>query len=318
MNEGNNRSAYFDIRLSLYHIIKQLVTIIILALIIKHAFCDTILIKTDQMTPVIQNGDRVIFSKFKYSSPFKIFFNPRYKELIIFDHPHFKKKTGCLRIAGKPGDSISIQNGAFSIINKPEISFSQKPANEATLPSEYSPRDTMQLFRIPTKGDIFNMDTLSIRDYILLYLMIKQENPQNNYTLQPLLYIDDSLTNDYFIKGFALYKGKFSAINDTFYSDWFFWDRLEAYLHSTNTDSKIELTFSLQENQSPIKQYTMKREFYFLLADNWCKGYDSRYFGPLISSSIRGKVVGILWSFTPRISGTRALRIRRIFKIIQI
>lgn len=316
MNNGNNRVAHSDIRIILYRTVKQLALIILLALIIKYAFCDTALIETDQMTPAIQNGDRVLLSKIKYTSPFKVLFSPRYKDLIIFNHPYFVNKTGCLRTAGKPGDVVTIQNGILSIINRPDISFVQKPANEETLPSEYSPRDTMQLFRIPKTGDIFNMDTLCIRDFIFLYLMIKQENPQNSYPLQPLLYIDDSLTNDYIIKDFSLYTGKFSAISDTFYTDWFFWDRLKAYLSSANTDSEIELTFSLLENQSPVKQYTIKKDFYFLLSDNWCKGYDSRYFGPIVSTSIKGKVVGILWSFTPRKSGTRALRIRRIFKII--
>ena len=316
MNNGNNRVAYFDIRTIIYRTVKQLSLIILIALIVKYAFCDTVLIETDQMTPVIQNGDRVILSKIKYASPVKALFNPRHKDLIIFDHPHFVNKVSCLRIAGKPGDVITIQNGTLLIFDKPEITFVQKPVNEETLPSEYSPRDTMQLFRIPITGDNIDMDTLSIRDFIFLYMMIKQENPQNNYTLQPLLYIDDSLTNDYIIKDFSLYKGKFSAVSDTFYTNWFFWDRLEAYLSSTNMDSNIELTFTLLENQSPIKQYTIKKAFYFLLSDNWCKGYDSRYFGPIIAASIKGKVVGILWSFTPRTSGTRALRIRRIFKII--
>lgn len=316
MNNGHNRVPHFDIRIILYRTVKRLALIILLALIIKYAFCDTVLIGTDQMTPAIQDGDRVLLSKIKYASPFKVFFSPRHKDLIVFNHPHFKNKAGCLRIAGKPGDVVSIQNGTLSIINRPEISFNQKAVNEETLPSEYSPRDTMRLFRIPQTGDIINMDTLCIRDYIFLFLMIKQENPQNIYTLQPLLYIDDSLTNDYIIKDFSLYTGKFSAIPDTFYADWFFWDRLEAYLSSANSDSNIDLTFSLLENQSPIKQYTIKKDFYFLLSDNWRMGFDSRYFGPILETAIKGKVVGILWSFTPLKSGTRALRIRRIFKII--
>ena len=316
MKNGNNRATYYDIRLTLYRIVKQLALIILIALIIKYAFCDTVLIETDQMTPVIQNGDRVILSKSKYASPLKVLSSPRHKELIVFDHPHFADKVSCLRIAGKPGDGITIQNGILSIIDKPDLSFAQKPANEETLPAEYSPRDTMQLFRIPKTGDDIDMDTLCIRDFIFLYLMIKQENPENNYTLQPLLYIDDSLTNDYIIRDFSLYTGKFSAISDTFYADWFFWNRLEAYLSSIYMDGKIELTFTLLENQSPIKHYTVKKDFYFLLSDNWCKGFDSRYFGPIIETAIKGKVVGILWSFTPPTSGTRALRIRRIFKII--
>ena len=316
MNSENNRVTYSDIRLVLYRTVKQLILIILLALIVKYAFCDTVLIRTDQMTPIIQNGDRVLFSKIKYTSPLKPFFRPRYKDLIIFKHPYYINKLSCLRIAAKPGDIITIENGIFSIANKPDTSFIQKSPDEETLPSEYSPRDNMPVFQVPKAGDNIALDTLSIRNFIFLYSIIKQENPHKHYNFKPQLYIDDSLTNDYFIKDFTLYTGMLSAIPDSFYSDWFFWDRLKAYLISSNVESRIELVFLLFNNQSPIKHYKIKKDFYFFLSDNWYKGHDSRYFGPIISTAIKGKVVGIIWSFTPDKPGKRALRIRRIGKII--
>ena len=316
MTFENHRVTYSDIRIVLYRVVKQLFLFILLALIVKYALCDTVLIRTDQMTPIIQNGDRVLFSKIKYVSPLKSFFHPRYKDLIIFKHPHYINKSSCLRIAAKSGDIITLENGIFSIANKPDISFIQKSPDEETLPAEYSPRDNMHIFQVPNIGDTIALDTLSIRNLIFFYSMIKQENPHKQYNFKPQLYIDDSLTNDYFIKDFTLYTGMFNAIPDSLYFDWFFWDRLKAYLISSNADNRIVVVFLFLDNQTPIKKYKIKKDFYFLLSDNWCRGYDSRYFGPVISTSIKGKAIGILWSFTPGKPGKRALRFRRIGKFI--
>lgn len=317
MNIGYDRSNHSDLRMTIYRAVKQLLLIVLLCFIVKYALCDTVLIKTDQMAPAIQKGDRVLLSKIQFVAPLKWIFSPRRKKPIIFNLPHSTHKKGCLRIVGKPGDIVTIKQGVFSIVDKPEIVFSPKLAEEDILPAEYSPRDNMDLFHIPEKGNTIALDTLSIRDFIFLYSMIRQENPHKTYTFKPLLYIDDSLTNDYFIKDFSLFTGKFNAIPDTFVNDWLFWNRLEAYLVSSFENKKIDLRFSLLNNQSPVMHYKIKQSSYFLLSDDWCKGYDSRYFGPVSSTFMKGRVVAILWSFTPGVSGIRAFRGRRICKIVK-
>ncbi len=317
MTTEKNTVKHFDLRMAIYRSIKQLLGIVLFGLIIKFAFCDTFLIKSDQMEPVIQNGDRVILSRTPTTVPLKWISPLTHSDLIIFNYPHHSKKPGNLRIAGKPGDNVIIQEGILSILNKPGLSFVHKHSEEETLPKEYSPRDNMGHYRIPKKGESIALDTLSIRDFIFLYSMILQENPKKHYTFQPRLFIDDSLSNEYFIKDFPLYAGSFNAIPDSLFTNWFFWDRLKAYLIASNNDNKMRIAFSILDDEVPIVNYTIRKSFYFLISDSWCTGYDSRYWGPVAATAIEGKIVGILWSFAPDASGIKSLRGRRICKIIK-
>lgn len=317
MKNSDDQHSYTDLRLTLYVAIKNILIIFCIGFILKLALCDTVHINSDQMTPTIQHGDQVIISKARYKPPLKFLFSPKKMNPIIYNHPYKSDKKGCLRIAGLPGDHIIIKEGILSVNNRPNSYFSHKDQGISILPHEYSPRDNMLLYRVPKKMEIINLKNLSIRDYIFMYSIIKQENPQNNYELKPLLYLDDSLDNEFLISDFSLYAGKFNAIPDSFSYDFFFWDRLQAYLISTTEKEKVNLTFTILTNKVPITKYQIKHDFYFLISDNWSKGLDSRYFGPICRTYIDGTVIGVLWSFTPDESGNFNLRSRRIGKIIK-
>ncbi len=319
MNTGNQQihNKHFDLRIALYRAAKQFLVILILGLIIKYAFCDSVLVKTDQMTPIIQKDDRILFSKIKYVLPLKWICKPRRGDVVIFNYPNLQKKTGCLRIAGRPGDIISIKDGAFSILNKPEIPSVKIQSKEEFLPPEYSSRDNMKPFRIPIKGDTIKFDTLCVRDFILMYSIVIRENPKKNYKLDPLLYIDDSLTKDYIINNFALYNGMFSDIPDTFFVNWFFWERLEKHIISSNEDKRNYIKLSLLSDSLTVTNYKIKKNFYFLLSDDWYGGYDSRYFGPVCLTCIKGRVICTLWSFSTDKSGNGSFRWERICKIVK-
>jgi len=317
MHGEAHHHKHVDLRLIIYRSLKQFALILAIGFIIQFTLCDTVLINTDQMGPGILKGDRVILSRAPVVAPLKWFKGLRYNDLVVFSHPHYKGKNSCLRIAGFPGDTIKVEQGSLSLANRPDLTFSKKHEEEETLPAVYSPRDNMEPFRIPQKGDTIDFDSLHIRDLIFFYSIIKQENPKNKYMLKPTLLIGDSITNDYIIEDFPLYSGKFSAIPDSLFSDWFFWDRLKAFLRATHTEESVFLSFSLLEERSIVDRYVIKKIFVFLLSDEWCRGYDSRYFGPVAANAIKGKVAGILWSFSPDTLGVRGLRGRRIFKIIK-
>jgi signal peptidase I len=291
--------------------------IVILSIIVKFSFCDTIRIKTDQMAPTVVNGDRIILSKNHYAAPMKFILSPQYTNIVAFKHPHFNEMIGCLRITGKPGDRIAIKKGIFTIAGKPKHTISSNHSDEDLLPGKYSPRDNMISFYIPQKGDTILPDTMGIRDIIFIYSMMKQENPTNPYRLKPALHVDDSLNNDYLIKDFSLYTGRFNNIPDSLFSDWLFWKNLQSYFDLYVEDKKIKLSFSIMEHQKMITEYIVKQNFYFLLSDSWDFGYDSRYFGPICQSVIFGRVTGVIWSFAPDKSAFSALRPRRICKILK-
>jgi signal peptidase I len=316
MNGESHQRKHIDLRIALYRALKQFVLILAVGWLLQYALCDTVLIRTDQMEPTILRGDRVLLLKTSTAAPFKWFINLRHRDLVVFRHPHLTGKNCCLRVAGIPGDTVTVVRGSLTITNRPDLTFVKKQDEEETLPPEFSPRDNLAPLRIPQKGDTVDSDSLSMRDLIFFYSMIQQENPKKKYTLRPTLVIDDSITNDYIIKDFPLYAGVFSAIPDSLFTDWFFWDRLNAYLTTSHTESRVLLTFSLLEDQFLVDRYVIKKRYYFLLSDTWCRGYDSRYFGPVAANTVKGKVIGILWSFSGDRPGIKGLRGRRIFKII--
>jgi signal peptidase I len=310
-------STYTDFRLAFYRILKQVLIILIIGFFLKIICFDSYIIDSRQMEPTLLRGDRVLISKLRYSPIFKNILSPKHTDPVIFIQPHMENRRGCLRIAGKPGDHINIENGQIYIVNQPHVKFPFIKNKGDILPYEFSPRDNMLEYHIPQKKDVIFFDTLNIKNLIFLYSIIVQENMDENYTLHPRLYINDTLNNDFFIKDFSLFTGKFGDISDSLNSQWFFWDRLFAYLISTADDKKVDLKFSILKGEKSIKQYTIKSDFYFLISDNWEDGFDSRYFGPVMKELIEGKIIAVLWSFDPEKGKGMSFRGRRIARIIQ-
>ena len=310
-------STHTDFRFALYRILKHVLIIFIIGFVLKFVFFDSYVIDSRQMEPTVLQGDRVLLSKLHYSSILKKILSPKYTDPVIFNHPHKENIKGCLRIAGKPGDLINIENGQLYLVNHPHVTFHFKKSKGEILPYEFSPRDNMLRYYIPQKNEIITLDTLNIKALIFLYSIIVQENRDENYTLHPKLYLNDSLNNNYYIKDFSLFTGKFSDISDSLNIQWFFWDRLLAYLISTVDNKKVDLKFSITGGNKNIKHYTVNNDFYFLISDNWENGFDSRYFGPVMKELIEGKIIAVLWSFDHQKSEGISFRGRRIARIIQ-
>ncbi len=304
-----------DLRIVVYRFVKQIAVLALCGLAVKLTLLDTVAIRTDQMMPTLGDGDRALFSRTAYAAPLSWFARSRRHAPVVFRHPQDGDGMGCLRIAGLPGDIVSISNGSLSVLNEPLVPHLGKDDSTETLPADYSPRDWLDPFYLPKPGDTFRLDTLALRDFIFLWAVIRQENPSAKYALQPWLHIDDSLFNDYFITEFSLYQGPFSAIPDELANRWFFWNRLQQYLADAMPEKEVRLTFSVLRGGSAVTSYRVRRPYYFLVADNWRDGFDSRYFGPIARPLIKGTVVCILWSIDPErgiLSGIRGERTCRM------
>jgi len=311
------RAAPFDLRILIYRILKQLVIIGLVALAVKLTLLDTVLVRTNQMEPSIANGDRVLLWRAAYAAPLKWFVNPRRHAPVVFRHICGDAGSGCLRIAGKPGDVVSISNAVLSVLNEPTVPHLGRPDSSAeSLPPEYSPRDWLEPYYIPRPGERLRLDTLALRDFIFAWAIIRQENPAGSFILQPWLHINDSLAKDYFITDFSLYRGPFNAVPQDLSSQWFFWDRLLIYLQAAHQGKKVELKLSIMTKGTAVVEYRVKEPYYFLIADNWREGFDSRYFGPVGEHRMLGTVVCALWSFEPGRRFPFGLRGRRICRII--
>jgi signal peptidase I len=306
-----------DLRIAVYRVVKFFVLLIALALTIKFFLFDTILIRTDQMRPTLFDGDRACLLRVPFFWPFRRMILPPRSAPVIFKHPLFPQKLECLRVAGLPGDSIVIRQGRFFVINDREATFGKQLAADDVLPIEFAPRDSMGPYRMPGRGDTIKLDSLSLRDFFYACAMIQQENPRAVCQVRADLFIDGKPSNDFKITNFALYNGALDAVPKKFEYDWFFWDRLKEYFSHTLNGKDVALVFSLSKNGAHVFRYCLKENFVFLLADDWRKGFDSRYYGPVRAASIKGRVVCVLWSVNKPEKGIGFLRMDRLIKIVK-
>jgi signal peptidase I len=269
------------------------------------------------MEPTLQAGDRVVVFKTFHAWPLSALFVPLRKSPVVFDNPQQAGKPSCLRVAAVSGDSIAVSSGKCLIINKHSAAFSSKSPLEEMLPPDYSPRDSMPLYRMPRKGTSVSLDSLSLRDFFFAASLIRQENPKDMFEVKPALFVDGAPKDSLYLRDFYLYKGPLDSVPAKFEYDWFFWDRMRDYLVISYTGKDVFLGFVLWRNGARMMDYTFKKSCIFLVADDWQKGFDSRYFGPVVASSVKGRVICVLWSFGKGVEGKSYFRINRTFKIIK-
>jgi signal peptidase I len=315
MNSGFHQRNPVDTRVVIYRIAKQLAAVVVLALAAKYAIVDAVRVGTDQMAPTIENGDRVLLSRLAYAAPLKWILNPARRSCVVYRQPFGPRAYGCLRIAAVSGDSIRADSGKL-VLSKTHSTVAALPPNESVLSPLYSPRDFMAPLRIPKRGETITLNGLSLRDFFFIVSMIRQENSDIRYTIKPALVIDGRNERNFRIGDFALYKGPIDSVGQKNMFDWFFWDKLSQYLGYVLSGHTVGLTFELLQNNERLYSYTVKSQFVFLIADNWVYGNDSRYFGPVKESLIRGRAAAVLWSFAPW-GSVPELRWGRIGKLIK-
>jgi hypothetical protein len=137
------------------------------------------------------------------------------------------------------------------------------------------------------------------------------------FEVKPALFVDGAPKDSLYLRDFYLYKGPLDSVPAKFEYDWFFWDRMRDYLVISYTGKDVFLGFVLWRNGARMMDYTFKKSCIFLVADDWQKGFDSRYFGPVVASSVKGRVICVLWSFGKGVEGKSYFRINRTFKIIK-
>lgn len=306
-----------DGRIILYRIVKYTALVALFVLAIKFLLLDTVLVRTDQMEPTLLDGDRVIVFKTFHAWPFSALLVPHRKSPVVFANLQQAGKPSCLRVAAVSGDSIVFSSGKCLILNKHAAAFSSKSPFEELLPPDYSPRDSMPVYRMPRKGTKVSLDSLSSRDFFFAASLIRQENPKEFFGVKPAAFVDGAPKDSLFLKDFYLYKGRLDSVPAKYEYDWFFWDRVRDYLVKSYSGKDVFLGFVLARNGARMYDYTFKKTCIFLVADDWQKGFDSRYFGPVVSSSVKGRVICVLWSFGKDVEGKSYIRINRTFKIIK-
>lgn len=314
---NGKRAAPLDGRVITYRIVKFAVIVLLCAAAIKLFVLDTVLVRTDQMEPALADGDRVLVLKLLRVWPLSELFLPSRASPVVFANPVIGGKPSILRVAAVSGDSVVIRRGSCRILNKRTVARSSLPAGEEPLPPEYSPRDSMPLYVVPAKGTTVALDSLPLRDFFFAAALIRQEHPGERFSVRPLVFVNGAAADTLYTRDFSLYKGRIDSVPAQYEFDWFFWDRMRDYLSHSQTGKEVTLAFSLLRSGQQMYGYTFTKSCIFLLADDWQKGFDSRYFGPVVASSVKGRAVCVLWSFGPPGSGELRLKANRFFRIIK-
>jgi hypothetical protein len=306
-----------DARIAVYRFVKYIVLVSLCAVFVKTVLLDTIVIDTDQMAPTLLAGDRALVFRAPVVRP--MFGLPAVARgmPVVAMHPLLQKKLACLRVAAVGGDSIFIGGGVLQIVNCPGRFFGGAVRPADVLLPEFAPRDSMKAYRLPRKGDAINLDSLPLRDFFFAAAMIRQERPRAAFEIKTVLTIDGKNADDIPMTNFSLFKGTVAAVPEKYQWDWFFWDRLRSYWTRAETGKKVALSFELYDNTGRLSKFVFRESFIFLIADDWEKGYDSRYFGPVAASSVKGSIVSVLWSITPHEGLFGPLRTDRIIKIVK-
>jgi signal peptidase I len=315
-NDGNTIPVK-DRRIALFHGIIGAICLLLVGVMVKSCGIDTTVVHGNQMNPTLLKGDRILFFRTPYLPVFRSFRKSRIGIPVIFRDPSMPTKRNSLRIAGLPGDTVLVDSGTISLLNKSSIFPDIDNDTTEILPPDFSPRDFFKPYRIPAPGDTFDFSKLRLRDFFFAASVVGQENPEKIVDIKPELVLDDTVANDYIITDFSLYKGPFDSIPERFHTDWFFWERLREYIRLVNKEREVTIQFSLLQNESPLDSYVVRNSFIFLIADNWDHGFDSRYFGPVRTSLIEGKIFGVLWSFRAGENGKKRIRSGRIGKMIR-
>jgi signal peptidase I len=304
-----------DSRIILYKVIRQLVLIVLVALLIKSCITDSIAIRGRQMAPTLLNGDQILVSKFTNLPYLREIIKPSIGKPVIYYNTLNRKERFCARIAGISGDTITIDSGIVYNSRNGVVALKGREKASVVLPANFSPRDFYNNYRIPSRGDIVYPDSLTLRDFFSAVAVIRQENPKSRITVKQDLYIDDTLSNDYFIKEFSLYKGTLDTLPLKYDFDWFFWDRLTQYINVTAEDYAVDIRFTVNIDSVPVSKYVVKEDYVFMLADNWSDGLDSRYTGPVMRKTIIGNVFFVIWS--RKIGEGGGINFKRIGRIIR-
>jgi signal peptidase I len=304
-----------DSRIILYKVIRQLVLIVLVALLIKSCFVDSIAIRGSQMAPTLLIGDQTLVSKFTSLPYLREIIKPSIGKPVIYANALNRKERFCMRVAGIAGDTIAIDSGVVYNSKNGIVALKGREKASVVLPANFSPRDFYNNYRIPSRGDILYPDSLTLRDFFSAVAVIRQENPKSIVTVNQDLYIDDTLSNDYYIKEFSLYKGTLDTLPSKYDFDWFFWDRLTQYINVTTEDYAVDIRFTVNIDSVPVSKYVVKEDYVFMLADNWSDGLDSRYTGPVMRKTITGNVFFVIWSWNIAEGG--GINFKRIGRIIR-
>ena len=278
--------------------IKAVIIAFIAAILLKTFILEADKIPTTSMENTLMAGDIVLINKASYSVN-----TPRYIPLTYIGIPHFR-----LFALGRP------EHNDVIVFKFPGFNNQLYPGSDVDYIKRVigCPGDTVKIVnrvvyingvrQIPPRTAIISKSDIKkkgIRGYEI-YPPHKNWN-EDNYG--PLV---------------VPYKGEVIDINPENIPRW------QAIIDRELNKKAVSVEGSvITINGTPVRKYTIQKNYYFVLGDNRSNSLDSRFWGFVPDDDIIGKAVLIYWSYIPDAVNNnltdffRSVRWNRIFKVIR-
>ena len=275
---------------------KSLILLLILFAIIKGFFIDFYKIPTGSMEKTLLIGDYIMINKFSYNIS-----TPRNIPFTEIEIPHINLLT----------------------IKKPEINDVIVFEFPGQLNEFYPPYPINFVKRLIAKPG----DTVEIIDRVVYVNKVPLPNPPGNVfnteiikkgKKDPALF---ALGKNWNIDNYGPIRvpkrGDIIELTKDNIGCWGNMINRELERKTVSTEGSV-----ITIGGTPVKNYTVRKDYYFVLGDNRENSMDSRYWGFVPSEAILGKAMIIYWSWDPFISFAnfgdlyKSIKWNRIFKTI--
>jgi signal peptidase I len=291
---------------TLFGFTKELVLALGMALVVIFYVIQAFRIPSESMTDTLLVNDFLLGLKFIYGSPvipgthlkFPGVTSPKPGDVVIFEYPGSDGKDYIKRCVAGPGDTLELKNKELFINH---VSAPLPPQGKYTIfgPSyEMDPRDNFKKLYVPKKGDVLKLSSFETREFFFARGIIHQENPNAKIKTDIQLYINDSYRNNDYEFQYGYQQIKWSDI--PFDKDIVEWHKVEDILskiRANNPNDKVELKKFLYVNDTPVLEYSLQYDCYFMLGDNRDNSRDSRYWGFLNRNFVKAKALILYFSF---------------------
>lgn len=292
-NEAENSSIFYQLKKR--HFIRYILIALLTAIILKTFFIEADTIPTESMENTLLAGDFIIVNKIAYS-----FSTPRFIPLTTIEIPSIKifdinqPKRNDVIVFRFPGYLNEIEP-------KDNLDFIKRIVG--------CPGDTL---RIINKIVLINGKEIGFPLTAIISKTSFQKSGTRDQRIFPQGY---NWNGDNYGPIIIPKKGTTVEINPKNINMWETVIDREFGNHAVSVEGTV-----ITINGKPVRNYTFKKNYYFVMGDYRDDSMDSRYWGFLPENNIVGKAEIIYWSW--RINNfsnhnlLNAIRWNRIFKII--
>jgi signal peptidase I len=244
--------------------------------IVKKYIVHAYKIPTGAMENTIFVGDYLLADHSIY-----LFGKPKQNDIIIFKYFGVKKTDYLKRIIALPGQRVRISGKDVEVDGQ----IVSPPKDAKFILNGRTDLSANFDIKVPNINDKFKVAELSIRDFLYVYHISKQEYVNDNIYGGLQIYLNGSFSNEVTLE----HVDNWTQIAH-------FADSIRIAIKNQNESSDIQLIPILKVNGNKVDEYVIQSPCYFVMGDNRDNSFDSRYYGFVSSKSIKGKAKYIYMS----------------------